>query len=258
MTIGSFSLSRDGLLLQAQLAPWDEAAFGFPVAQITRIAAPSNEAAEAYGEFEAWILANDVRIISARLPHDRLADSMYLERKGFRFVEMALHPQFEDLRRLNAPDDCLAVLPACGSELAALEAIGEQSFRYQRYHVDPRLDPVLADRRYGRWIRASFDHPRQRLLKIMNGAQIVGVFVVESQDSGRVYWHLTAIAPAFQGKGYGRRAWLSVLRYHWTEGANSVATTISAHNTRVLNLYSSLSARFSPPEMTFHWVKEQK
>lgn len=113
MTEKTFALSADTLLLEAQLAPWDGSAFGFPVAQITRIVAPAGEAEEAYGKFEAWILANDVRIVSARLPHDCLADSIFLEKKGFRFIEMVLHPHFDDLRPLNPWDDRLVVAPAC-------------------------------------------------------------------------------------------------------------------------------------------------
>ncbi|MGJ0507548.1 MAG: GNAT family N-acetyltransferase [Methylocystis sp.] len=256
MTREVFSLSRDGFVLEARLAPWDADAFGFPVAQITRIDVKASERAEKeYGAFQSWVSANDVRIVSCRLSHERLAASMFLEDRGFRFIEMVLHPQFEALQKRNLPDEALAVVPALDRDLPALQAIAEQAFRHERYHMDPRLDPRLADKRYGRWVRASFNHPTQQLLKIVDGQQIIGVFVVEMDRGSRVHWHLTAIAPDFQGKGYGRRTWLSMLRYHRDKGAIMITTTISARNVRVLNLYSRLSARFLPPEMTFHWVR---
>jgi RimJ/RimL family protein N-acetyltransferase len=75
-------------------------------------------------------------------------------------------------------------------------------------------------------------------------------------NDGHSFWNLSAIFPGYYGKGYGRRAWLAMLRYHQENGCIAVSTTISARNIAVLNLYSSLNFRFLPPEMTFHWMRE--
>jgi GNAT superfamily N-acetyltransferase len=237
--------------------PWDAQAFGFPVAMISRIEVGKNikAAEQGYADFQAWLAAHGARIASCRLPHDRIADSMFLESRDFRFIEMVLHPQLDCSQQRSIPGGALAILPATAPDLPALEAIAEAAFHTERYHVDPRLDAALANRRYGRWVRGSLDHPAQRLLKVEADGQIVAAFIVEAGQGGQVYWHLTAIAPAFQGKGFGRRVWLSMLERHRNEGAALVTTTISARNVRVLNLYSKLAARFLPPQMTFHWVK---
>lgn len=256
MTQDHFQLSRPGLTLEARLAPWDAAAFGFPVAQISRIEVGALDAAEeAYQAFQSWVDASDARIVSCRLPHERLNESMFLEGRGFRFVEMVLHPQIEDLRERDLPDDTLTLAPAQAGDMPALLSIALTAFGHERYHVDPRLDPRLGDLRYGRWVEASLDHPTQRLIKIADGQRLVGFMVVETSGEGRAYWHLVAIAPDAQGQGYGRRAWLAMLRRHRDEGVTAISTTISARNIRQLNLYSRLSARFLPPEMTFHWVR---
>jgi GNAT superfamily N-acetyltransferase len=238
------------------LVPWDSQAFGFPVAAITQIEIRNPETAgKEYSRFQSWLGDNEVRIVSCRLPQERIADSIFLESRGFRFIEMVLHPQLECSPQRGIPEGALVILPATAPDLPALEAIAEGAFYTERYHVDPRLDPALANRRYGRWVRGSVNHPTQRLLKIQDGTQIIAVFIVETGHGGHVYWHLTAIAPEFQGKGFGRRVWLSMLQRHRNEGAAVITTTISARNVRVLNLYSKLGARFLPPEMTFHWLK---
>ncbi|EED35984.1 acetyltransferase, GNAT family [Luminiphilus syltensis NOR5-1B] len=85
---------------------------------------------------------------------------------------------------------------------------------------------------------------------------MVGFFVVEHKRNQEIYWHLTAINPRWQGRGYGYRAWLAMLRHHQMAGYRSVTTTISAGNSRVLNLYAKLGFRFIAPEKTFHWVNE--
>jgi len=71
---------------------------------------------------------------------------------------------------------------------------------------------------------------RQRLLKVVQGDQIVALFIVESGENRSVYWYLTAIAPEWQGQGYGQRVWRAMLRHHQGEGQDSVMTTISARN----------------------------
>jgi RimJ/RimL family protein N-acetyltransferase len=253
-------LSAPGLRLTAAVVPWDTEVFGFPVAQIytLEVTDPLLCATEAYQGFQAWLDTNQVRVASCRLPHDRLRESMFLEAQGFRFVEMVLHPRIEALGGLEIPVDCITIVPAQEADLAALQGIAERAFSHERYHLDPRLESYLADLRYGRWVRNSLNHPRQRLLKVLDGERLVACFIVEARKKGEVYWHLTAVSPEYQGQGYGRRVWQAMLRRHGEEGFESVTTTISARNVAVLNLYARLSFRFLPPEMTFHWVWEDE
>ena len=134
--------------------------------------------------------------------------------------------------------------------------IAERAFSHERYHIDPRLDPHFGNIRYSRWVKNSLNHPRQRLLKVVDGEHIVALFITESRENNSVCWHLTAISPSWQGRGYGQRVWRAMLRHHREEGQDCVITTISARNVAVLNLYAKLDFRFLPPEMTFHWVRE--
>ena len=231
--------------------------FGFPVAQIVEIEViDANQAARDYCAVTSWLNRQNVRILSCRLSHDRLRESMFLESLGLRFVEMVIHPRLTKVESREFPTDTLTISAASAEDVPDIEAIAERAFHFERYHVDPRLSPRLGDLRYRRWVRNSYAHATQRLLKIEDSSDLVAFFVVERLADDQVYWHLTAIAPEYQGKGYGKRVWQAMLRRHQAEGIREVRTTISARNSPVLSLYSKLQFSFLPPEMTFHWVRE--
>ena len=90
--------------------------------------------------------------------------------------------------------------------------------------------------------------------RLVDGATQVALFITETLPGDICYWHLTAIAPHLQGRGYGRRTWETMLEHARRHGARQVRTSIAARNHRVLNLYARLGFHFPPPLMTFHWV----
>lgn len=236
-------------------APWDSAVFGYPVLQIVNLEVRDVGAGKDFSVFEAARDGMSSQLVSCRLPHDRLRESMLLEERGFSFIEMAYFPELDHLEKLNLPVETLSVAPGTVDQLPDVLSIAGSAFRNERFHVDPRLDPKLGDLRYCNWVRSSVDHPRQRLSLIRDGQKLVSFFVTEMLGDGTCYWHLNAVAPNAQGQGYGRRAWQAMLGRARSEGARRVQTCIVARNHRVLNLYARLGFRFSPPHMTFHWVK---
>lgn len=260
MMINRFDLDTESLFLRANAVPWDSDIFGFPVAAISTIDIKRPASAQVqFNLFKTWIHDNSFEIVSCRLPHEQIDASMFLERNNFRFVEMVLHPIALGLQTYPAIDTKLIVEQVCETELSSVVAMAKRSFRYERYHVDPRLDPQLANTRYGRWVENSFYDPKQVLLKIsLQEGHTAGFFVTENKDDGSVYWHLTAVNPDFQGRKLGYRIWMAMINHHKLAGMNSIRTTISARNSPVLNLYSKLNFRFEPPEMTFHWKKSDQ
>jgi len=252
-----FILETRHLKLISCEAPWDSAVFSVPVAQINKFEVTNYRvASEDYVQYQSWVSDNQIGIVSCRLSEDRLHESMLLEKNGFRFVEMVLHPQLTKLQRQIIDEDDLQILPVIEADLEELRAIAECSFTNERYHVDPRIDSRLADVRYGRWVSNSLKHGMQRLLKILEGDRLIGFFLIEATTNKSIYWHLTAVAPQWQGRGYGKRIWRAMLRQHQIEGFDTVTTTISARNIRVLNLYARLGFQFLPLEMTFHWIRD--
>lgn len=254
----SFTLASSSLLLDASIVPWDSAIYQFPIASILnfQVLDPS-DSVKAYAGFEDWLNAHQCRMVSCRLGHEKLRESMFLEDRGFRFLEMMLHPVFDGLQSLKIPDQALNVLPATSDDIDEVLAIAESAFTNERFYIDPRLPRDCSHQRYGRWARSALNHPRQKLLKIMDEDVLVAFFVVEEDDAQSAYWHLTAVSPLQHGKGYGHRTWLSVLKYHQDNGMKQVRTSIAARNSAVLNLYSKLNFRFQAPEMTFHWIRSE-
>lgn len=248
-------LNGKALHLRWSEAPWDEAVLGYPVIQIERIEmlGSPDRAREEFRQFEQHCASRGVGMVSCRMPHDQLRESMLIEDAQFRFVEMAYRPE----RALVAEDAWmhgLVVRPAQHEDLKEVRHIASTAFRNERFYMDPRLNPEVSDIRYGNWALSAFEHPQQRLHVLTDGGQLVSFFVIELQERNVCYWHLNAIADAFQGKGYGLRCWRAMLQWAREQGCASVASSVVARNHRVINLYAKLGFRFAAPNMTFHWI----
>ncbi|MBK1656434.1 GNAT family N-acetyltransferase [Allochromatium vinosum] len=243
------------LWLEWSEAWWDSAIFGNPVLQIVQLEIRATNASQDFTLFEHERDALGCVLVSCRLPHERLQESMLLEAHAFRFIEMVYQPYLDRLPdRMPAESERLQSVLAQPEDLPAVLVIAGSAFRTERFCMDPRLDPDLSDSRYRQWVSSSLNHPSQRLYVIRDQSRLVAFFVTEMQPDGSCYWHLTAVAPDCQGQGYGRRAWLTMLHQAQEQGAVRVQTCIAARNHRVLNLYARLGFRFPPPLMTFHWV----
>lgn len=235
-------------------APWDSVLFGAPVLQIGALTLRD---AGAQDDIAAFVEARDragAMLVSCRLRHEQLAESMLLEQIGFRFIEMLYQPE-RGLATLTPSSHGLAVCRAGADDMAEILEAAGSAFNNERFHMDPRLSSAIGDIRYQNWVRSSLDHPLQRLYALRDGTNLVAFFVTEMRADGTCYWHLTAVAPGLQGRGYGRRAWEAMLEQARNDGAARVQTCIVARNHRVLNLYARLGFRFPPPLMTLHWVR---
>lgn len=251
-------ISTSSLTMTWSQAPWDEAVCGFPVLQITDIHVLGVDANVDICNFERFRDSLCAGLVSCRLPHDRLKESMLLEDRGFKFIEMVFAPEL-DLSGFTAGSEAglLAVSRATAADMPRLLDIARTSFQNERFKMDPRLDPAISDQRFCNWVSSSLHHATQELYTLKDGGRIIAFFVTESMSDGTCYWHLNAVAPDAQGQGYGRRVWLSMLDHAVHAGAKRVRSSIAARNHRVLNLYARLGFSFLPPSMTFHWVRSQ-
>jgi RimJ/RimL family protein N-acetyltransferase len=249
-------IETESLRLKWSRAPWDEAVCPFPVIQIDHIEVRGELALEDTRAFEQARARIGAGLVSCRLSHDKLAESMLLEACGFRFIEMLYAPEL-DLATVD-PAECdeLTIEPATQEEMPAILGIAGSAFQNERFKVDPRLDPTISDRRYQNWVASTPSHPTQRLYAISDHGRLIAFFIVELQVDGTCYWHLNAVAPGAQGQGYGRRIWSAMVRYAKRSNARRVRTSVVARNTRVLSLYARLGFTLPAPAMTFHWVKE--
>lgn len=245
------------LSIEFQPVAWDSYVIGSSVMQVKKIEV--RNAVDSLNQLEQLInelSAQSVALISCRLPHDSIQESMVLEGVGFKFIEMVLHPFLNTLPvKEFYSDNRIVVKRAQNDELADLAKIAEFAFLNDRFNVDYRIPRKSSGIRYKNWVLSCADHPKQKAFKFSKDNNIIGFFIIEEDiDARKAYWHLTAISPKYQGKGLGRKCWEAMLSYCKSHNFNEVSTTISARNTPVLNLYSKLNFRFRNPEMTFHWV----
>lgn len=254
----SRSIRTAALQLDYFLVPWDTEILGVPVAQINglRVSDPV-AAAHDYEEFARWCADENIALCSCRVPAERVADSMFLEERGFRTIELNYLPRLEQLQSYSLPHDTLQVAAATPQDRELLADMAAQVFRHGRFHQDPRIDPALGDRRYRAWMWNAFERSTQRVLKCLLEDAVIGFFVVEAPEPGQVFWSLTGLAPGLQGRGLGKRVWQALLRHHRAEGARTVSTSISSHNVAVFNLYVSLGFRFPAPSVTLQWCPRE-
>ena len=245
-----------GLSLEVSLIPWDTHVFGYPVGQVDEIVlVPHEDPAPSVARLLSWLDERHVRLVSCRLDSLRLRESMLLQDLGFRFVEMVYSPLLTPLRFDPTDNDGLIIAAARAEDRAALEAIASSVFTTGRHLLDWRLDRSAGHERYRRWLDGAMADDSLEVLKASIGREIVGFFIVETRPGGRVYWHLTAVAAEWQGKGIGKRIWRAMIERHSADGVRRIETTISAHNTAVINLYARLGFRFTAPRATFHWLR---
>ena len=254
------ALATPALRLAAALVPWDTASFGVPVAQVQHIEVHDRPDADAEMQrLLAWFDSQGVELAACRLDHSRLLESAALERIGFRFIEMVYGMEINPQRLQPEADPPLEVQwrRACEADLAELQQLAGDAFATGRWNMDWSVGQALGGRRYADWVvRSLVDAKHEVLCSVVDG-QTTGLFIVEPAGDGSVYWHLTAVAPKWQGKGIGKAMWGSMLHRHAQDGATTVHTTISARNLPVVNLYSRLGWRFVNCQMSYHWAAAQ-
>lgn len=232
----------------------------FPVGQITRfdLHPDYTHSKKNNSLVQKRLLSTGMKLFHIRLPLASLQKSILLEDAGFRFIEVTQQPFYSNL---TAWKKCYAsggikVNSAEKKDLSVIMQIAETAFTNERFHVDPRLQNSLANRRYANWVKTAHKHPSQSLYTFQLKEDIIGFFIIEKLTQKHMYWHLTAIAPCFQEKGYGFMSWQEMMRFHQQKGFQAISTTIATGNTPVLNLYAKLGFSFTNPEMGFHWWAE--
>ena len=246
-------LENPAMSITYHLTPWDEPIFNGNTASISSIhLRVEKEAAPAFVSFRDWCMRNHTKLVSCRLAHDQLAECGFLERQGFRFIELNYRPILSSLRSFS--DDAeITISQALPEDSQEISAFAEQIFTTGRLHLDPQVGPEIGNRRYGVWAENAFRNPKQSVLKCLMEGRTVAFFVVEQPTSASRFWSLVGLAPGKAGRGLGRRVWQAMLAFHHREGVEEVSTSISSHNVAVHNLYVSLGFRFPAPTITLHW-----
>lgn len=241
--------------------PWDTETFGLGVASLrgsfenyqSEDALLLEKALERYSENE------EIRLVITTIPIGEKATSFFLQRAGFRLIDLSLSISYPNLNHLpeKVPKG-ISLKPAVSEEIEDLITMAGISFHHGRYHMDPFISEYLANQRYKDWLRRSSDPGnQQQLLTVKYNNTICGFSVVECRES-EGYMHLHAIEAKWQGKKLGSGMIIESLRYLRDAGAERAGTKISASNLKALKMHAQLNGQFTAAERLLHWHRCEK
>jgi hypothetical protein len=235
------------------LLPWDEAIFGFPVADF-QIGTASPDVRDLAAFREALLeFCRQTRceLISARVTATATPLVSLLLQAGFTYVDFCLLTTLSKLLPESLPKSRFAVRPAKSRDHKAIYQISGSAFQFGRYHSDPYFPRELANRRYVQWMRNALESsdPENLVFVLASPEKVFGFMhvVIRCCDADL---RLGAVVP---GSSLGHFLYSETLRAVSGLGATSASTTVSAANVAVLNIYSALGFRFSRPEVVLHW-----
>lgn len=247
-------LVTDALEATYFLVPWDTEIFGFPVAQISDFRILHAGAAENdFGRFTSWAKQFGVTFVSTRVEHHQVTESLFLQARGFRFIELLYRPQINLEHMEPEPIQQFDFSHADESDRGELVEMAANIFVFGRFHQDPAIGPELGSQRYRAWMDNAFILPHQRVVKCAQNNETVAFFVVENSPDGKSFWSLVGMRKDLQGQGLGKLIWREMLCWQKSCGIQKVSTSISSLNPAIFNLYARLGFRFPAPQISLHW-----
>src|SRR5665811_273629 len=144
----------------------DETIFGIPIAQIMDIKIRDSDAAcYDFRKFTDWCEQRHIKFCWTRLPTGDIIESLFLQQRGFRFIESGYTVCLSGLQDRPLSKSDVVVSAASVDDSDELVAMAEKVFRFGRYHRDPLIDSGLADKRYGHWLKRAFANPDQSVMR---------------------------------------------------------------------------------------------
>jgi RimJ/RimL family protein N-acetyltransferase len=237
--------------------PWDEAIFGFPVADLRLSGDPfpeTNPSVVLREALDAFCGQTKSELVSARADGADTATQAMLIAAGFLPVDFSILAQIQPLKPESLPKHRFPMRPAEPEDHEAILRIAESAFAFGRYHGDPRFPRDLANRRYMQWVRNALDsgNPDDHVLVLGRPNAALGFMNVVIRD-GNADLRLGAVDPENEIGFAGFALYAETLRAVHTLSARSASAKISAANTRAMNVCASLGFRFFSPEATLHW-----
>lgn len=187
-------------------------------------------------------------LLTCKIPADDVATVDVLGESGFRVVDVNV--TFERQGGDGLAGD--SVSPATADQHDALLDIAGTCFRYSRFHLDPLIPRVLADRVKREWVRSYVEGQRgvELLAATSDGRPAGFLAVLEAPDGARVI-DLVGVAVEVQGKGTGEALVSEFARRHGAEN-RVLRVGTQAANLPSLRLYEKLGFRVVSTTYVLH------
>jgi RimJ/RimL family protein N-acetyltransferase len=237
--------------------PWDEAIFGFPVADLSLYGDPPpeiNPSAVLREALDAFCGQTKSELVSVRAGGADTAAQAMLIAAGFLPVDFSILAQIQQLKLESLPKQRFPLRPAEPEDREAILRIAKSAFAFGRYHGDPRFSRDLANRRYVQWVKNALDcgNADDHVFVLGRPNAALGFINVVIRE-GHADIRLGAVDPENEIGFAGYALYAETLRVVHGLGARSASAKVAVANTRVMNVCALLGYRFFNPETTLHW-----
>lgn len=252
--------------------PWETRNLGMPSYAISDSFFESFDEIMLADEIERLFHQNGPIFIQARLHKAQLPFAISLQRVGFIYAESTLVPTtiLKKNRSLEKfKENPSAFIPGLYDEqqigfnkversdetaLQSIRSIAREAFVDDRFHLDPKCPPQMADERFVHWVN-DLAADESVIFYILSLKNVPLAFMTRKKEN----LILAGFGKEYRLSGLGDYLWLSVLLDMLKEDLYKVHTLFSVYNTGVMNLYTRLGFNFTDPCVTFHlWKKLEK
>lgn len=210
--------------------PWDRRAFGIDTYEIREV---SGEALSLIREIPGHFTAKV----------DPLSCKKLLHECGFYYCDTLIEPYCRAESLVTHKDGQVSISRDVGID--DLIAISHGAFRHGRFHRDFNIARELADLRYDNWLRDL--HEAGKCFGLLYGGELAAFF---GYNGSKIVLH--AMGEKFRGKGLAKYLWSAGCEELFSRENDELASSVSASNLPVANLYASLGFRFRNPSDVYH------
>jgi hypothetical protein len=178
--------------------------------------------------------------VAVKIPVENLEEIHFLERLGFCFIEI----QIRETLKLKRPFTSNAFSPykieivTSKSDLNAILDIASNTFRHDRFTMDPMIPDGFSGMRYRLLVRRSFDQENEFVYKFFNGetGEILGFKTHKIISDDEALMFLGGIVEKYKRSPLPAINGYLELNELYEKGIRKVTTHISGSNYGVLNL----------------------
>lgn len=186
-----------------------------------------------------------------KVPVSAVTECNALEAAGFRVVDTGL--TFEGMPALGDPPARPTTREASTRDRDAVTEVAASSFRFSRFHLDPRLDRADADRTRREWAANYFAGRRgdAMIVSVDEGDRPTGFLQLLKAADDVLVVDLIAVAEAARRQGTARAMLARAISACGPVSALRVGT--QAANIPSVRLYESLGLKLVDASYALHW-----
>lgn len=231
--------------------PWLAETLGQPVFRLDNLTRNHGEAA--LSQEIASLAGGGDAFFYGKVPAADVPTCLTFLGLGFGVVDLAI--TFSWVGPLRSGSTGVVVAPARSSQHEAIAVIAETSFRWSRFHVDPKIPAKVANLVKRRWIENYFSGRRGvGVYSAEIGGEVAGFLaVMETVNAERraAVIDLIAVAPRWQGRGVGA-ALVETFVTDWRERVAELSVGTQAANIQSLRFYESMGFRIAETNYVLH------